>query len=224
MEVLKNILFTNYELEDNLNIYGVLSNSKVFKITISKVIYKNILNNIDINNIFVPVSIINKNVKGYHVKFKIDDDSFLLNKFIQNINEFNYLKCFSLINCEIPHNLWIVINSMIFEYCNFHNMRINKLEIYDNKDLKLYGNNKKYNYLISKKNIKYNLENDINFNKSEDKIFIPIYLTKNFLEGFIIETEFNNIKQNINKKKINIIENFSKLEYCLIKGCIFTKL
>ena len=31
MEVFNNILFTNYELEDNLNIYGVLSNNKVFK-------------------------------------------------------------------------------------------------------------------------------------------------------------------------------------------------
>lgn len=225
MEVFNNILFTNYELEENLNIYGILSDNQVFIITISKVKCKNKINNTDINNIFIPTNIINYKVQGYNIKFKIDDNYFRLNKFIKNINEFNFRKCLSLINCEIPYNIWIVVNSMIFQYCNFNNLKINKFEISENNEnneYKINGINKKYKFKIIKKNIKYELNNNIIFNKSENKLFIPINLTDTFLEGFIIETELNKIKQNI--KKNNIIQKISKLEYCLIIGCVYTNL
>jgi hypothetical protein len=188
--------------------------------------------------IFIPKEINNGFISGYQINFKIK-------KTIDNydprydihIQNFYYNHKLNLLDNSIPNNLmsviWIVVNSMIIQYCNLPSYNVigfmaNKEE----RDFNISGNilNTEYSYFVETYQFSYSI---LEFNNSEilreDKIFIPLYIKNNNIFGYIINTVFD--KKFLNDILYKSIDDYpfdinivSSIQYMLIKGCINTVL
>ena len=229
-----NILITNYRYKDKINIYGILPNNKFFTIIISENKYKyNDFNKLRMNNysIFIPVNINNEEIEGYNINLEIDRNNNILNKYQIKLNKFNYNNILFFINCKISSVVWIIVNSMLIQFCKLNNYNVTGFMTNDSNEFYISGNNNKIHYHIEKKQFNYDLSKyqDSNIKQSEEKIFIPSHIINNQLKGVLITTTFKIYQEeDILYKSIEDYpfdaQYISPIQHMILRGCIYSEL
>ena len=146
---------------------------------------------------------------------------------------FNYNKLLSFINCKISSVVWIIVNSMLIQFCKLNDYNVTGFMTNDySNEFYISGSNNKIHYHIEKKKFTYDLSKyqDTNIKQSEENIFIPLYFINNKLEGFIIDTTLTNliVDEDILYNSIEDypfdVQYISPIQHMILRGCIYSEL